>query len=443
MSGQLLQNNTDVVVRGEVRKLPADISLEPASQTSVDSKGEDVSLLGTINALSRVTDLVSDQSASPSSSTTETEETTTENTEDEYEDTALIDFSTNQPSSGGTIGGSVVGISSKYLLDQQDSLMNLSINALELSATNNELQGTYATKQKDQALAAANDQYRAGMMQVGSELGVAGVSAVGATAGTYHGATHIRDNIQTKQTTIKDCDAQLDAINQKTPANAIATSGSASSKHMAEAKNNVIGDAFKEGDGIPKDEHYEARAKEVHNKQITDAQGNPTELARLNRATNGKNDNVETIKTNLKASVEQYKNNKGALDIERQDVKESLASMDPADKKTARAKINERKTQATNELKGAQDELLSYMQKANMYKELGSHFIQGAFKVPQTILERTAARENANAQLYGTVASQLANLSGSYSSLSAQMANQAMSTMQGTMDALRRAANPG
>lgn len=466
---QLQNTHADVITPkySDVRP-PANLSLTSVPSKQASCESDDVSLLEAMQGLSLITETASttvvceaskqrncesddalleamqglslETETTSTSSTTETTEDVQASEDSDYSDLWLIDFNSNQPSSGGLIGGSVVGIASKYLLDEQSALLKMSLNWLSWSAKNNEQQGNFAQSQRDSARDAAKDNFNAGMMQVAAGFSGAGCAGIAAAGGMGTAAT--KDSLATKESQMNDCDARMQMVNEAKPATtASAATGSRTEQALAQGKKNIVKSAFEDGDGVPKDKHYKTEADRIHKQQVDAATGtNKTALE-----ANGGETNKAKIEADLRDGVKPLLNKEGALDVKGKatDIKAEL-ELDDGEKAGIQEKTEKNKERLSNEYSSTQHKLASDMQQQNLiWKDAIGGILQSGFTLGKTIEEQKGSLSSANSQLYATLSSQMANLVGSASSMASNMYQQAMSTMQGTMDALRRAANPG
>ena len=431
-NNQLTQVNTDPVVLS----FPVSTTESGPLETTTSNQG-DLALLGTIQALSSVTEEVAP---------TETQDPTTEYTASSTEDTGAGTSASDTLSHRGLIGGSALSMSSLSLLDMQRYLLQISFNAMEQSWLSNELLNSTAQQQYSLSMDAADESYKAGIAQANSELTAAITSGISA-AGTGVMAGRELSTMAKESSNIAKYKAE-ETYFQKPKAG-----------EPAPERPPLHGDTtLSESAEIP-DAHLQLKTAIkntlIHNRGSDISAAQQRSLGATDADIKAAKDmydmeKIKAIDDAMKSTgpgtlnTPEFTNKYGNVDIYHDPIaqyglRKSAYDMNPGDFGRAQGKLQgfheaaghrftesrERLTQGSTILREAMDSI--------------KNGIQSQFAREQAEHKKTSDEENALASLYKSVSDQFSALQGTWGSLNSKYYDQAMSLLPNQMAALVKA----
>lgn len=385
---QITQVNTDTVMLSSFPVSTAEtVSLEPTP------KQGNLALLGTIQALSSVTEEVAPE---------ETEDSTTEYTAADTEDTGNGTSTSDTVSHKGLIGGSALSMSSLSVIDMQRYLLLISYNAMQQSWLSNEVLNDTAREEYSLSMDAAEESYRSGIAEAHSQLTSCISSAVSAgvtiPAGTYglykmSKATNEMSNIRPQQTHFRNFNKEPQCPYNTTE----------------------IGET---GD-LPNQVNYE-KVEAIKKEMQRDGAG------RIDTPTITNKYGTIDVRND---PIAQYALRKAAYDMHKSD---------PAELEEAQARLKDFHETAQNNYNSAQ----SMLQQVASFRELTSAFENGfksQFTREQAEHNKAAEEDKAEAAIEKSVSEQFSALQSTWRSLNSTLYEQTMSLLPSQMAALVKA----
>ena len=402
---------------------PAGVALDPQKLAVSKEKQEAFSLAGTMYSLSGLDNLLGEEPPADSES------------------------------SFGFIGGSAVGETSKYIMEEQDLLLSISNNALTQSYEANSLLNEEANNQYNSSMNAAAEKMAAGYMEAAG-LGASGLCSLVGGIQTARSTAPLVTRSLKNNATINEADATQRLLDANKPKNS----------------NLEVGNIDKNGDRahlISERKTQILNELNAHEKirPLKKEQGGIVDQLDLNQAgTDGQyldavkeknwfgGDRTKFIEKdwrgNPKIEKDQVKENYDKFemdDINQLDkdsiTREAISEIKGAERTTLEAKIAEKRKNASEELERDNRDINSTIQLYQMWTSALGNLAQSGMKFGSTFYTFEENQDSALAGLAGTMSNEFSSISSNWNGLARTMYDTSSSVLGNVMSAMQKASN--